>query len=265
MAYKQLKLWFDEDLAELLGNKILSVDSSYSKSILVKSISNKIQSLELKDRVEVFADELYISFNQDFKHSIETLLKIIGPENENETGMFKIYYWIMPIAKIVEKYGESDFEFSMMALEEITKRNTSEYAIRPFIMRNQNKTMKQIRKWSLNPNKHVRRLSSEGIRPRLPWTSKLKTFIEDPTPIIPVLTDLRNDKSKYVQKSVANCLNDIFKDNLDIGKKLVEFWLNASHSDETKWIVNHSIRNLIKRDDKWALNIKSKVKSDNKL
>jgi len=101
MAYKQLKLWFDEDLAELLGNKILSVDSSYSKSILVKSISNKIQSLELKDRVEVFADELYISFNQDFKHSIETLLKIIGPENENETGMFKIYYWIMPIAKIV--------------------------------------------------------------------------------------------------------------------------------------------------------------------
>lgn len=259
MAYKQLKLWFDKDLATLLAKKIIEVDTSFDKSKFIKAVVKQIEPLELKDRVEVFADELYAGFNQEYETAIDTLLKILGPENDKETGMFKEYYWIMPIAKLVEKYGLNDFDLSMVALEEITKRNTSEYAIRPFIVENKKKTLAQMKKWSKNSNKHVRRLSSEGGRPRLPWATKLDTFIENPTPLIPILSNLKKDKSKYVQKSVANCLNDILKDNLEIGKRVIEDWLSQDHTRETKWIIKHSLRNLIKKEDKWALRILNRI------
>ncbi len=260
MAYKKLKLWFDKDLAKDLAKKISKVDPSFNGTSFIKSTTKQLPPLELKARVEVFADELFHHFDGDYDQAMAVLLKILGPENEEETGMFTEYYWIMPIAKFVEKYGRYNFKLSMVALEEVTKRNTSEYAIRPFIEKDQKKTLKQILKWSKNSNKHIRRLASEGVRPRLPWASKLDCFIENPKPILPILNNLKEDPSKYVQKSVANCLNDIFKDNLEIGKALVEEWLSDHPTKETKWIIKHGIRSLLKKEDKWARGVEKKVK-----
>ena len=260
MAYKKLKLWFDKDLAKDLAKKISKVDPSFNGTSFIKSTSKQLAPLELKARVEVFADELYHHFDEDYEQAMDVLLKILGPENEEETGMFTEYYWIMPIAKFVEKYGLHNFKLSMVALEEITKRNTSEYAVRPFIEKDQKKMQKQLLKWSKNPNRHIRRLASEGIRPRLPWASKFDFYIEDPTPILPILNKLKADPSKYVQKSVANCINDIFKDNLEIGKGLVDEWLSDQPTKETKWIIKHSIRKLLKNEDKWARGVEKKVK-----
>ena len=253
MAYKKLKYWFDEELATELADKILIHFSEFNKSAFVKQISSQIPQQELKDRIETIADCFHNKLNQDYTFAITTLLKIIGPENENETGMFKEYYWIMPIAKYIEKYGLNDFSVSMNAIEEITKRNTGEYAIRPYLELYPKKTLGQMKKWSKNKNKHVRRLASEGVRPRLPWASKLRAFIDDPKPIIPILNNLNDDNSKYVQKSVANCLNDILKDNLKIGKTIIEDWNQTSISPERRWIIKHALRNLIKAEDKWAL------------
>ncbi len=261
MAYKQLKLWFDNDLAELLCDKILSIESNFNHLAFKKNVDNKIHTLELKDRIEVFAENLFLAFDKDFLFAIQTLVKILGPENENETGMFKLYYWIQPIAKMVEKYGQSEFKASMQAIEEITKRSTGEYAIRPFIINQQDETLKQMTNWSLDKNSHVRRLASEGLRPRLPWATKLDTFIDNPNPIIPILSNLKSDKSKYVQKSVANCINDLLKDNLDIGRNLIEEWITTSTTSQTKWIIKHSIRNLLKTNDSWAADIKAKLES----
>ena len=261
MAYKQLKLSFDTDLAVALSKKINLVDAQFNTSAFIKGVSRNLEPLELKDRIELFADQLYNAFDQDYKSAITTLLKILGPENENETGMFKIYYWILPIAKVVEKYGQSAFKLSMKAIEEITKRSTGEYAIRPFLLNQQDKTMKQISQWSKHENSHVRRLASEGIRPRLPWASKLDAFIQDPSSIIPVLNNLKADKSKYVQKSVANCINDILKDNMALGIKLIENWMQPTCADETKWIIKHAIRRLLKQNDSWAILIEAKLKT----
>ena len=256
MAHKQLKLWFDKELAKTLSKKIKLVHPVFDSRSFIKSVSPQLDALELKDRIEVFADCLYEHFDSDYKGCIEVLLNVLGPENEEETGMFKEYYWVMPIAKLVEKYGLSHFKLSMTALEEITKRNTSEYAIRPYLEQYQQKTLKQVAKWSKNKNSHVRRLASEGIRPRLPWAKKLDTFIEDLSPILPILSNLKGDKSKYVQKSVANCLNDIYKDNMSAGQELIEQWISqGSISKETSWIIKHSLRNLIKKEDKWAMKI----------
>ena len=163
----------------------------------------------------------------------------------------------MPIAKYVEKYGLEDFEISMEAIKEITKRNTSEYAIRPYLEKYPKKTISILKKWSKSKNVHLRRLASEGPRPRLPWAPKLDQYIEDPKPILPILNQLKDDPSKYVQKSVANCINDILKDNPEIGKTLLESWIKDA-TKERKWIIKHALRNLIKKEEKWALNIISK-------
>ncbi len=165
----------------------------------------------------------------------------------------------MPLAKYVEKYGINNFEASIQAIEEITKRNTGEYTIRPFLELHQDKTLKVMKSWSLNNNKHIRRLSCEGLRPRLPWAKKLDSFIQDPNPILPIINNLKNDTSKYVQKSVANCINDILKDNLEIGQQLINSWSTRELSKETKWIIKHALRNFIKKEDKWALEVMMKI------
>ncbi|PWL38797.1 3-methyladenine DNA glycosylase [Flagellimonas aquimarina] len=252
MAFKQLKLWFDGDLANLLANKLMEQQVEFDKSSFVRTIADEVDDLELKDRVECIADTLKSHLSKDYPVAISQLIKILGPENEKETGMFKEYYWVMPIAKYVEKYGLEHFDISMNAIQEITKRNTGEYTIRPYLERYSERTLKVMKTWSKDKNKHVRRLSSEGVRPRLPWASKLDIFIKDPSPILPILESLKDDASKYVQTSVANCINDILKDNPEIAKKLIARWARNA-TKERKWIIKHALRNLIKTKDLWAL------------
>lgn len=256
MAYKQLKLWFDSELAMFLADKLLDSGVDFKKDSFVNEIEGKVDTLELKDRVECIADTLKSHLNGNYETNITHFISILGPENEKETGMFKEYYWIMPIAQYVEKYGVDDFEISMKAIYEITKRNTGEYTIRPFLKKNPQQTLQVMLGWSQDPNKHVRRLASEGVRPRLPWAKKLEAFIEDPSPILPILENLKDDPSKYVQKSVANCINDILKDNPHIGRPLIEQWVPDA-SKERKWIIKHALRNLIKAQDVWAMKMVS--------
>ncbi len=256
MAYKQLKLWFDGELAELLVEKFQARAIDLDKDSFVKAVSEKVDALELKDRVECIADELNLHLSGNYQNKVGYLRNILGPENEKETGMFKEFYWVMPLAKFVEKYGLEHFDESIGAIYEITKRNTGEYTIRPYLEKYPTKTLEVMLSWSQDSNKHVRRLSSEGVRPRLPWASKLDSFINNPTPILPILENLKDDPSKYVQKSVANCVNDILKDNPEVAKSLVDGWvINATQP--RKWIIKHALRNLIKKQDPWALRVVS--------
>lgn len=258
MAYKKLKLWFDKELAQLLADKISVLEKDFDSNEFINNVDKRVTDLELKDRVELIADELEKQLKNGYRENIKTLNLILGPENEEETGMFLNYYWIMPIAKYVEKYGLNDFTTSIKMIEAITKRNTGEYTIRPFIRKYPEKTMKVMLKWSKSKNKHVRRLASEGGRPRLPWASKLQEFIDDPRPLLPILDHLKDDSSKYVQKSVANCLNDILKDNFPIGQSLIDSWIKEA-TKERKWIIKHAIRNLLKQENEWALDIKTQL------
>ncbi len=260
MTFKKLKLWFHVDLAKLLSDKIIKVYPEFNFENFCNKVESKIDSLELKDRVEVFADELHDTINKDFTETISILIDILGPENQEETGMFKKFYWIMPIAKYVEKYGINDFEISIKAIEEITKRNTGEYTIRPFLEKYSTETLQQMLVWSKDKNKHVRRLSSEGVRPRLPWAKKLQKFIDNPKPILPILENLKDDTSKYVQNSVANCLNDILKDNENIGRKIIDSWL-INPTKECKWIIKHAIRNFRKKEIDWAVEVVKRIEN----
>ncbi len=256
MAFKKLKFWFDKELAILLADKIEAAEAtpSFNRKAFIKTIDSSVQGLELKDRVEKIADALLEYTGPTFLKAIAVIPLIAGPENKLGTGMFSDFYWLMPSAKMIEKYGLEDFNESMQAIEIITKRNTSEYAIRPFIEKYPKHTMELMQKWSLDENFHLRRLACEGARPRLPWAKKLQQFIDDPKPLLAILNNLKSDPEKYVQKSVANCLNDLLKDNLQIAKPLIEQW-NVKPSKETQWIIKHALRNLLKKDDVWAKSV----------
>jgi len=251
MAQKKVKLWFDADLARLLAAKITPAQPKFKTKSFVSTVAENVDALELKDRVELIADALEDHLPGAYPAQIAVLLENIGPPNPNETGMFTEFYWLMPIAKFVEKYGLEHFDVSVNAMAEITRRNTAEYTIRPYLERYPKRMLKQMLAWAKSDDFHLRRLAAEGGRPKLPWAPKMKQFIEDPQPLFPILTLLRNDPKKYVQKSVANCLNDILKDNEEQARELIESWLPAT-SKERKWVIKHALRNQLKAEKVWA-------------
>jgi len=251
MAYKKLKLWFDHELAELLSGKITLHYPAFPVKKFVSTVRENVDELELKDRVELIADALADYLTGDYESQLSILLKTVGPPNPEGTGMFTEFYWLMPMAKFIEKYGLEHPKLSIKGMEEVTRRNTAEYTIRPFIERYPKKMLRQMGEWAKSDDFHLRRLASEGGRPRLPWAPKLQQFIDEPQPLFPILTELRDDPEKYVQKSVANCLNDILKDNEELGRELIENWLPAE-SKERQWIIKHGLRNQLKAGKAWA-------------
>jgi len=132
------------------------------------------------------------------------------------------------LGDFVEQYGLDDYDTSVMAIEKITQFTSCEGAVRFFILKYPDKMMKQMLAWSTHPNLWVRRLSSEGCRPRLPWTMALSNLKKNPAPIIPILENLKNDPSVFVRMSVANNLNDITKDNPAIVIDLARKWQGKS-------------------------------------
>ncbi|MDJ0781343.1 MAG: DNA alkylation repair protein [Desulfosarcinaceae bacterium] len=254
MATKKLKHWFDKALAERLAQAILPHAPDFDAEGFTAAIAAEIDALELKARVALIADQLRAHLPPDYRAALSILMKILGPENPNETGMFSEYYWIMPIAAFVERYGLEAYAPSLAAICEITKRNTGEYCIRPFLDRYPEKTLEKMTAWSKDANVHLRRLASEGLRPRLPWSKKLDRFVRDPRPVIQVIEHLKDDPSRFVQKSVANNVNDILKDNRSLALDLLRRWSRGA-TPQRRWIIRHALRNLRQQGDPSAKGI----------
>ena len=252
--YKKLKYYFDEELGLMLARKIEPHYPGFQTQSFVEEIESSVGSLELKQRVEAISDGLFRHLPSDFCRALGILEKILGPENPKETGMFTEGYWIMPIAFYVEKYGLENYEESMRFIEEVTKRNTGEYAVRPFLLARPEQTLEIARKWSQDRNSHVRRLASEGLRPRLPWAKKVTIFIQDPTPVFLVLENMKSDASAYVRKSVANNLADFLKENYEATISYLAKW-KPNASKETQWIIKHALRNEIKKNNPVAIRL----------
>lgn len=178
---------------------------------------------------------------EKYSESLPILVKILGPENKEETGMFKNFYWLTPIGKFIEKYGLNNFDASIKAIGELTKRNTGEYAIRPFADKEPNKIVEICKKWAKSENFHLRRLASEGLRPKLPWAPKIDIWKNNPKPIFEILEILKEDEIKFVKKSVANHLRDWTKVNPKEAEKIIKRW-SKSKNENTKWILKHAQR-----------------------
>lgn len=258
-----LKYYFGGELAVLLSQRISEIYPAFPSQAFVKEVESLVEGLELKARVAVIAEQLRNALPEDYAIAVKHLMNLLGPENETEQGMFTNGYFLMPVAYFVERYGLEHFELSMLALYEITKRHTSEYAIRPFLAAYPLEALNKLQQWVKDDNLHVRRLVSEGTRPRLPWAKRLPVILGDPTVHLSLLEPLLHDSSFYVRKSVANHLNDLCKDY----PRITLDWL-AAHihpiqasnpngwSDVDKnqlWIARHSLRTLIKSNDQEAV------------
>lgn len=252
--YKKLKYYFDKELGLLLAKKITVYYPEFNTDSFIAEIESVIDEQELKQRVASITTALFHQLPTDYCHALSILEKILGPENELETGMFSKGYWLMPVAYYIEKYGIEYFYQSTALISELTKRNTGEYAIRPFLLKYPEKTLATCIKWSNNKNFHVRRLASEGLRPRLPWAKKINLFADDPLPVFMVLENLKSDSSAYVRKSVANNMADFLKENYSATMTILGQW-KQNASKETQWIIKHALRNELKKQNPEALKL----------
>lgn len=206
--------------------------------------------LELKQRTRKVTLALHLILPKEFDKAAEYLVDTSKRYLEEKYD--KPIYPLIFLPDYIEVYGLDHFEQSMDALEQITQLISAEFAIRPFIIQYPKKAIQKMQQWSKHNNHHVRRLASEGCRPRLPWAMGLPAFKKDPSPILPILENLKKDKSEYVRRSVANNLNDIAKDHPDIVLKIARQWKDIS--PETNWILKHGSRTLLKQGQTEALN-----------
>ncbi|MEL6495682.1 MAG: DNA alkylation repair protein [Cyanobacteria bacterium J06623_7] len=255
MAQKKHKEWFDHDLAQLLALKIATVYPEFNRQGFITDIEGGVEQLELKARLSYFSDRFLEYLPDDYPQAIAILVAILGAENSQETGMMSEYYWTLPIATFIEEYGLEHYAESIKAISEVTKRSTGEFAIRPYLKAEPKKTLDIMQQWSLADNFHLRRLASEGARTRLPWATKLTFLIADPHPVLPILENLKDDPIRYVQRSVGNHLNDMLKDNYDLGMNIVRDWLQDA-SPARRWIIKHALRKQAKDGNLEAIEIR---------
>jgi 3-methyladenine DNA glycosylase AlkC len=215
-----------------------------TKRFLAASLRG-LEALSIMERVRHIAECLHPILPADFRAAVEVLRQLAPRLNSAFVTM------ILP--EYVALFGQHDFAFAMDALKFLTRFGSSEFAVRHFLRLDLPRGLKIMEHWSRDENEHVRRLASEGSRPRLPWSFRLEPLRLDPAPLFPILGNLKADPSRYVRRSVANSLNDITKDHPERALALLESWpLDVPH---TAWIARHALRSLIKKGNPRALRI----------
>ncbi len=244
----------NQEVAETIAGRIKKNFKSFDDKGFVANVVKKLDPLELKERSIMIAEELMIFLPDNYEEAVKVLILSLGDQAKDETNIGNNGFQHFPISNFIEKYGVEHFDASIKLIEALTKRFTGEFAIRPFLIKYPKKTLDVMYQWSKSDNLHLKRLASEGTRPYLPWGIKLQQFINDPTPVLPILEQLKNDPSKYVQNSVANNLNSISKDNPDIVIKTLREW-KKNPTKTIDWITKHALRTLFKDGNKESLEL----------
>ena len=238
-----LKNMYNRESLYEVAVAIQSVYNSFKVDEFIKSTMDETwNNLELKARCRKISMSLGMYLPEDYKEALSILEKSV-------TGFYFAFFF----PDFVEVYGQDDinWDLSISALERNTEYWSSEFAVSAFIIKDEERMMAQMRKWSKHKSEHVRRLASEGCRPQLPWGQAISKFKKDPTPVLPILEQLKTDTSTYVQKSVANNLNDISKTHPDLVISIAKDWYGKNKS--TNWIVKHGCRTLLKKGNRDVL------------
>ena len=233
-----------------LALQIQTVYDEFPIEAFVKSTMDEMwDSLEFKQRVMQISVNLGKYLPEDYKTAIHIIDKVIMNYDICLDGFVSFF------PAFVELYGQDkeNWEVSMSALARYTPYASAEFAVRSFIINDEERMMAQMMSWAKDDNEHVRRLASEGCRPRLPWGQGLPNFQKDPSPVLRILELLKTDPSPYVRKSVANNLNDISKTHPDLVVKIAKDWYGKDKN--TDWIIKHGCRTLLKKGNSEVLGI----------
>lgn len=247
---KLVKNNIDQQSINVIAKALKTIDQTFDDMSFCKKSKQGLLALELKERVNHIIYHLHDHLPDDFNKAAVILKQLpsVWPGDSGKDRAFAFTSW--PLIDYVGVYGLSSPELSLHTLEVLTPLFTAEFAIRPFMDEHFGRLLPILNVWVLSKNEHVRRLVSEGVRPRLPWGLQLKKFIDDPKPILPLLDALKFDESNYVRRSVANNLNDMSKDHPDLVMNVCLQWVTTAKTDLEKrnvnWLVKHALRTLIK-------------------
>ncbi len=242
-------------LIEHTGKHLRRAWPAFDQKRFVREATAGLDTLEMKARAMQIATALEATLPDDFDRAAGLIESALAPAFEGEdlgamrSNTAGLAGWVVwSLGEFVVRRGMDEPERALHALHALTQRFSAEYAIRPFIAAHPKLCFKTLQRWTRDPSVHVRRLVSEGSRPRLPWGLQLKALVADPAPTLPLLRTLQDDTSAYVRRSVANHLNDIAKDH----PALVALWL-AEHlpgaSAERTALLRHASRTLVKKGD----------------
>ncbi|CAN5246609.1 DNA alkylation repair protein [soil metagenome] len=238
-----LKEIFNAGRIRHIADETSAVWSSFDTDHFVDLCLDGLESLSLMARLRRVTEAFHATLPSDYRIALDILRRLAPRLNSS--------FVTMVLPDYVALYGHDDFETSMEALKYFTVFGSSEFAVRHFLRRAPSPSLAVMERWARDGNEHVRRLASEGSRPRLPWSFKLDAVIADPSLTWAIVDTLQSDPSRYVRKSVANHLNDIAKDHPTWVLERIEGWPLADPA--TGWIARHALRTLVKRGDQRAL------------
>ncbi len=239
-----LKNMYSPAFFEELDGTIKKVVPNFdSPAFRQKIFDDEWEVRELKDRMKHTAVVLKEFLPEPYPESVSIIVKIAQLKMEEELGKDGFAYMFLPT--FVEFFGLDHYEVSIEAMTEITKLMSCEFAVRPFFLKYPDQMLEQTKAWAEHPHFKVRRLASEGCRPRLPWGKGVPFLKKQPELIIPILDQLKGDPAEWVRRSVANNLNDISKDHPEKLVELAYQW--KGQSEEVDWVIKHACRTLLKQ------------------
>jgi 3-methyladenine DNA glycosylase AlkC len=248
-----LKDFFDAARVRSIGARYERI-AGFPLRRFVAEASRGLDDLELLDRARHIARALRKALPEDDGAAIEAVIAALGPPLPRTEGNGMAPFAYLPDVMLVAEHGMAHVELSLRALYELTRRFTSEWGIRPFLARHPDATWAKLQTWARDPDMHVRRLVSEGTRPRLPWTPRVPSLLADPRRGLALLERLKDDPEEYVRRSVANHLNDVAKDAPELVLETCERWAEKAPPDRMR-LIRHALRSLVKRGDARALSL----------
>lgn len=252
MSFEPLKNSLNKEFFQAFFHSWKKFDANFNQIEMEQSIFDEAwENLELKERIRRITERINEQLPDNFSEATELLIRIT--ENLANSGEKIGSYEYFFIPDYIELFGKDHFDESLYAIKELTKFITCEFAIRPFLADKPKQVMEYMLKLSKHPHENIRRFSSEGCRPKLPWGMALKSLIKDPSPILPILENLKADESLFVRKSVANNLNDISKDHPELVIRTAKRWQDKN--EHTQWIKKHACRTLLKQGNPEAMRL----------
>lgn len=231
---------FYNQFADVLTRTLPGFDAeAFNQAIF----NEEFAGYELKQRMMHTTQVLHQFMPSEFGHAVEIIKAIITTLREQGIQEQTLEYMCLPA--YIEMYGLEDYDIAVDAFEFITQYTSCEFAVRPFILRYPDQMLQQMQRWTQHESRQVRRLASEGSRPRLPWAMALPFLKSDPAPLLPILTALKQDECEVVRRSVANNLNDIAKDHPDLVAQVAQTWFGQNTATDA--LVKHACRTLLKQ------------------
>ena len=245
---------YGADVPQAIARMVTAVHPAFEARKFIRDVLQDYETLALMPRGKHIARALQRHLPPDYPRAINILLASLDQPHGRPEGLSMASFLYLPHTMFVAEFGLDHFEASMRAQHALTQRFTAEFSIRAFLQQHEAATLARLKLWASDPSDHVRRLVSEGTRPRLPWASRLPSFQKNPAPVLGLLELLKDDPALYVRRSVANNLNDIGKDHPELLAKTAKQWLKGA-SDERRWIVQHALRSAVKRGEAGALDV----------